>query len=104
MTITQDIEKQYWTIGEVAEILQLAESCIRFWCQEFGVGVKRSQANHRRFMLHEITKLHVIKFLLHTEKYSVEGCKSKLKLLKWPMPASRWEQELRNQLARIITN
>ncbi len=102
MTITQDIEKQYWSIGEVAEMLGVAESCVRYWCQEFELAAKRSSTNHRKFVLQEITKLHVIQFLMHKEMYSIEGAKSKLKLMKWPMPASRWEQEVRTQLARIV--
>lgn len=102
MTITQDIEKQYWTMGEVADILGVAESCVRYWDKEFEIVHKRSQANHRRFTLNEITKFKVVQFLLHTEKYTVEGSKSKLKLLKWPMPANRWEEVVRVQLARIV--
>lgn len=102
MTITQDIERQWWSVGEVADILGVAESCVRYWSQEFNVDRHRSLANHRRFVLQEITKLQVIKFLLHEEKYTVEGCKSKLKLLTWPIPVDKWEQEVRSQLGRIM--
>jgi len=80
----------------------VAESCVRYWSEEFELRFHRGKNNHRRFVLQDITKLRVIKFLLHEEKYTVEGCKSKLKLLKWPMPAYRWEQEVRSQLSRIV--
>lgn len=98
----EEIVRQYWTISEVEQMLRESQSCIRFWCKTFDVGLKRSQSNHYRFMLHEITKLMVIKFLVHIEKYTIEGAKSKLKLLRWPVQADRWEQEVRNQLGRIV--
>lgn len=101
MTITHDIEKQYWTIGEVAEQLQIAESNVRFWCDEFGIELHRKN-NHRKFTLANITKLQVIKILLHEQKFTVEGAKEKLSLLKFPMTAARINQEVRLQLARII--
>lgn len=102
MTITDDIQKQYWTIGEVADILGVAESCVRYWCKEFGVGKYRSKTNHRRFTIQDIVKLQAVQFLLHSEGHTIEGCKSKLNLIKWPLPAARWEEALRVQLARIV--
>jgi DNA-binding transcriptional MerR regulator len=106
MNITQEgeIQKQYWTIGEVAEQLELAESNIRFWCDEFGLNVHRSKTKHRKFSLSDITKLHVIRILLHEQKFTVEGAKEKLSMLKFPMSMARINQEVRIQLSKIIAN
>ncbi len=94
--------KQYWTIGEVAEQLELAESNIRFWCAEFELSAHRSKTNHRRFTLSDITKLKVIKILVHDQKFTNEGAKEKLAKLKFPMSVTRIEQEVKLQLSRII--
>jgi len=105
MNITQEgeIQKQYWAIGKIAEELELPESCIRFWCDEFELHAHRSDNNHRRFTLADISKLSVIKYLLHTEEYTVAGAKKKLASFKWPINASRVEEEVRRQLVRILT-
>lgn len=47
----KEIEKLYWTIGECADIVGVAPSCIRFWQKEFDIDVRRSHGfkNDRRF-------------------------------------------------------
>jgi len=104
MNITQEgeIQKQYWPIRKIAEELELPESCIRYWCQEFDIGLHRSSSNHRQFTLGDFTKLAVVKYLLHEQKYSVSGAKEKLIKFKWPISASRVEEEVRRQLIRIL--
>ena len=104
MNITEEgiTQKQYWTIGEVAEQLTLAESNIRFWCDEFELKAHRSTTNHRKFTLADITKLKVIKILVHDQKFTNEGAKEKLAKFKFPMSASRIEEEVRRQLINIL--
>lgn len=104
MNITQEgeVQKQYWAIGKIAEELMLPESCIRYWCHEFGLDAHRSVRNHRRFTLTDIVKLTVIKYLLDTEQYTVAGAKAKLSQFKWPISATRIEDEVKRQLVRIL--
>ena len=102
MNITQETQKQYWPIGEVAEMLEVEESTVRWWCQEFKVAPARDNRKFRKFTLHEITMLQTIHYLMKKEKYTTEGAREKLEKFKWPISASRVEEEVKRQLVRII--
>jgi DNA-binding transcriptional MerR regulator len=102
--MTDTIERQYWAINEVATELGVEASCIRYWCQEFGITTKRTSAQHRRFSLKEIIKLRVIHYLLYHEGFTIEGVKSKLLLMNTQIGAIKIEEEIRRQLSKIYAS
>ena len=55
----EEIEKIYFLIGEVAEMLGEPSSKIRFWCTEFGIETKRVHGQ-RRYQKEEIELLRKI--------------------------------------------
>jgi DNA-binding transcriptional MerR regulator len=75
-----DIEQRYWSIGEVAENLQVATSKIRFWETAFGLEVKRKSAHIRQFVRSDLETLSHIKILLQERKFTIAGAKQELKL------------------------
>ncbi|MBK9147552.1 MAG: MerR family transcriptional regulator [Flavobacteriales bacterium] len=74
------IEKIYWTIGEVAEELGVANSSIRFWEKEFGAFTpKRTSRGDRLYSREQIEQLRTIQHLVKEEGFTIHGAKEKLK-------------------------
>lgn len=71
-----EIKKVYWTTGEVAKILRVAPSAIRYWLMEFGFDAEVKKVNLRRFNEKELTKITMIKRLVHDQpQHTIEGAK-----------------------------
>lgn len=74
------LEKQYYSISEVAEMFEVNSSLIRFWENEFPVlQPKKNKKGDRLFRKEDIEHLRVIYYLLRERKYTIEGAKQKLK-------------------------
>jgi DNA-binding transcriptional MerR regulator len=75
--------KVFFRIGEVASLLQVRPSVLRFWETEFSsVQPTKSASGHRVYRRKEVEKLFLIKKLLYVERFSIEGAKKKLKEMK----------------------
>lgn len=75
-----EIEKQYYTIGEVATMFDVATSHIRFWEKEFDVlEPKKSKKGNRLFTQKDIENLRLIFFLVKEKGYTLQGAKEALK-------------------------
>lgn len=79
MPIPDTIEKIYWTTGEVAEMLQVKPSAVRFWIKEFDLNVRRSPRcpYNRKFTAEDIAELKEIRHQLLVERYTIEGVRIK---------------------------
>lgn len=74
------IEKQYYTIGEVASELTLSASLIRFWETEFReVNPKKNRKGNRVYTARDIQVLKRIQYLLKEKKYTIKGARERLK-------------------------
>ncbi len=72
--------KQYYTMGEVAEMFRVNQSLLRFWEAEFDIlQPKKNKKGDRYFRPADIKNLHLIYHLLRQRKYTIEGAKDFLK-------------------------
>jgi DNA-binding transcriptional MerR regulator len=72
--------KQYYTMGEVAEMFRVNQSLLRFWETEFDVlQPKKNKKGDRYFRPVDIKNLHLIYHLLRQRKYTIEGAKDFLR-------------------------
>lgn len=82
--ITSDImgerySKIYYKISEVADILGIQPSTLRFWEKEFpGLNPKRSKHNQRFYTPADIELLEIIKYLLYNKGLKIESAKEYL--------------------------
>jgi DNA-binding transcriptional MerR regulator len=75
------IEKVYFTIGEVAEMLGVNTSLIRFWDKEFSVlKLQKTQKGNRIFTKDDIQQLRVIYHLVKEKGMTLKGAKQVLHL------------------------
>ncbi len=76
----QDIEKRYYSIGEVAEIMEVSTSLVRFWEKEFDIlKPKRNKKGNRLFTQKDLANLKLIYHLVKERGFTLEGAKTKLR-------------------------
>ncbi len=73
-------QKQYYPIGDVAEMFKENTSLIRYWENEFSIlKPKKNKKGDRFFRPEDIKNLKMIYHLLRERKYTIEGAKEFLK-------------------------
>jgi DNA-binding transcriptional MerR regulator len=76
----REIEKLYYSIGEVAEMLQVSASQIRYWETEFAaLKPRKDRKGNRLFTQDDIQTIKLIHYLLREKGLTIEGAKSHLK-------------------------
>ena len=76
----QDIEKRYYTIGEVARIFEVNTSLIRFWEKEFDIlKPKKNKKGNRLFTTKDFQNLKLIYHLVKERGFTLKGAKAKLR-------------------------
>ncbi|MBA3649074.1 MAG: MerR family transcriptional regulator [Chitinophagales bacterium] len=72
-------EKQYYAIGEVAKMLNLSVSNLRFWEKEFEIlRPKKNAKGDRFFTKKDLEYLKLIHHLLKEKGYTIDGARKKL--------------------------
>jgi DNA-binding transcriptional MerR regulator len=72
-------EKQYYSIGEVAELFKVKTSHIRFWTNEFKLKVRTTRKGDRLYTPAQIRELRAIYHLVKERGFTLSGAKAKLK-------------------------
>ena len=76
----QETTKLYYSIGEVAEMLDVNTSLIRFWEKEFIIlKPKKNKKGNRQFTNEDLANLRMIYHLVKERGYTLQGAKEKLK-------------------------
>ena len=76
----KEIEKIYFSIGEVAEIMEVAPSLIRFWESEFDIiKPKKNRKGNRQFTKEDIENVKLIFHLVKEKGYTLQGAKDLLR-------------------------
>jgi Predicted transcriptional regulators len=73
-------QRQYYSIGEVAEMFRVNQSLLRFWENEFDIiQPRKNRKGDRHFRPIDIKNLELIYDLLRRRKLTIEGAKNFLK-------------------------
>jgi DNA-binding transcriptional MerR regulator len=73
-------EKLYYSIGEVAEMLGVNTSLLRYWEKEFKtLRPKKTSSGNRLFTAKDIEKLKYLYFLIKVQGHTLEGAKKLFK-------------------------
>jgi DNA-binding transcriptional MerR regulator len=76
----QQLSKLYYSIGEVAELLNVNASLLRFWEKEFQFEIaKKNAKGNRLFSVKEIEKINRIYHFVKIEGYTLDGAKKALR-------------------------
>ena len=75
-----ELNKLYYSIGEVAKMFDVNVSLIRYWEKEFSIlKPKKNKKGNRLFTPKDIDNLHLIYHLVKERRLTLEGAKIKLK-------------------------
>ena len=76
----REVEKLYYSIGEVAKMFDVNTSLIRFWEKEFEIiQPKKNKKGNRLFTKVDVDNLRIIYHLVKERGYTFQGAKEKLK-------------------------
>lgn len=73
------MDKLYYTIAEVAQMLQVTTSMLRYWEKEFNLNPHRTEKGSRRYSEKDIETLRLIHYLVKVKGLTLAGAKQKLK-------------------------
>jgi len=76
----KEIEKLYYSIGEVSSMFGVNNSLIRFWEKEFDIlKPKKNKKGNRLFTKEDVENIKIIYHLVKERGYTLQGAKDKLK-------------------------
>ena len=76
----KEIKRLYYNIGEVADILGVAPSLLRFWEKEFDeIQPRKSSKGDRQYTEKEIETLKIIYHLVKERGFTLKGARQRLK-------------------------
>lgn len=75
--------KKYYAIGEVTAMMELKPHVLHFWEKEFAsLRPQKNSAGMRMYVQGDLDILAKIKYLLYTEKFTIEGARERLPQIK----------------------
>ena len=96
--LTHELEKSYFTIGEVAHMIGESPSLLRFWEKHFSqIAPVKNTKGTRKYNKKDIELIKHIHYLVKQKGYTLEGAKQLLKDEK----RISTEQEMIEQLTEI---
>lgn len=76
----RDTQKKYYKIGEVAEILDIPASTLRFWEKEFTIiKPKRNASNIRYYSLDDIESIRMVYYLVKEKGLKLDAAQQQIK-------------------------
>jgi len=95
----KDIEKKYFSIGEVSAMFKVAPSLIRFWETEFDIfKPQKNRRGNRQFTKEDIENFRLIYNLVKERGYTLQGAKE---MLKVDRHKSKDKMELLDSLQKV---
>jgi DNA-binding transcriptional MerR regulator len=79
MASRQDPVQEFFSIGEVCTLTDLKPHVLRYWESQFKfLNPAKNRSGNRVYQRREIELIMLVKHLLYTEKYTIEGARQKV--------------------------
>ena len=76
---TNEPVQEFYSIGEVCELTGLKPHVLRYWESQFRfLNPAKNRSGNRVYQRREIELITLVKHLLYTEKYTIEGARHKV--------------------------
>lgn len=76
----QNLDKLYYSIGEVADMFDVSRSLLRYWENEFSfLTPRKNRKGDRLFTKENITQIQIIYNLVKVRGFTLEGAKQELR-------------------------
>jgi DNA-binding transcriptional MerR regulator len=84
--VTEETVKLFYSIGEVAEILNVNQSTLRFWEKEFpSIRPVTNKKGNRMYTKKEVDLIYKIYDLVKVKGFTLQGARDQLKRKKEPI-------------------
>ncbi|MBK8249308.1 MAG: MerR family transcriptional regulator [Gemmatimonadetes bacterium] len=71
--------QEFFSIGEVCDLTDLKPHVLRYWESQFKfLNPAKNRSGNRVYQRREIELIHLVKQLLYTEKYTIDGARQKV--------------------------
>lgn len=71
--------QEFFSIGEVCQITDLKPHVLRYWESQFKfLNPAKNRSGNRVYQRREVELIQLVKHLLYTEKYTIEGARQKV--------------------------
>jgi DNA-binding transcriptional MerR regulator len=102
---TEIPNKQYFKIGEVAQIAGVEPYVLRYWETEFkAIRPEKTRSNQRLYRRRDVEVVLQVKALLYDEGFRIDGAKRRLRELageESPLAALRLAESVREKLDEL---
>jgi DNA-binding transcriptional MerR regulator len=79
MSIPHHPVQEFFSIGEVCQLTDLKPHVLRYWESQFRfLNPAKNRSGNRVYQRREIELIMLVKHLLYTEKYTIEGARQKI--------------------------
>jgi DNA-binding transcriptional MerR regulator len=104
--------QEFYSIGEVCALTDLKPHVLRYWESQFRfLNPAKNRSGNRVYKAKEVELIMLVKHLLYTEKYTIEGARHRIDQYRRsgelrPMAREAFEaqmiQEVRDELERVL--
>ncbi|MBE8163015.1 MAG: MerR family transcriptional regulator [Bdellovibrionaceae bacterium] len=97
-------DRIYFKIGEVANLLEVKSSVLRYWETEFpSFSPNKSGKNQRMYKKKDVEQLFLIKKLLYRDRFSIEGARGVLAQAKKEFKGFFQEKQIRMKMKNSLS-
>lgn len=101
---TGELEKLYYSIGEVAEMFDVNSSLIRFWEKEFPqLQPRKNSRGNRVYSRKDIELFRRIHMLVKEKGFTLDGAKNALRRREYAAEEPRLEERLRRIRSELMS-
>ncbi|HSA55985.1 MAG TPA: MerR family transcriptional regulator [Gemmatimonadaceae bacterium] len=77
--MSEEAVQEFFSIGEVCELTDLKPHVLRYWESQFRfLNPAKNRSGNRVYQRKEIELIQLVKHLLYSEKYTIEGARQKI--------------------------
>jgi DNA-binding transcriptional MerR regulator len=77
--MTAEPVQEFFSIGEVCELTELKPHVLRYWESQFRfLNPAKNRSGNRVYQRREVELIQLVKHLLYTEKYTIDGARQKV--------------------------
>ena len=77
--MSDEVLQEFFSIGEVCQLTDLKPHVLRYWESQFRfLNPAKNRSGNRVYQRREVELIQLVKHLLYTEKYTIDGAKQKL--------------------------
>lgn len=74
-----DVLQEFYSIGDVCELTDLKPHVLRYWESQFRfLNPAKNRSGNRVYQRREVELIQLVKHLLYTEKYTIDGARQKV--------------------------